>query len=199
MRTSSGALAIAKLRSLAVASTLVASTPLASAAQSLCQAGEQDYFSCTTSRQGKQISVCGNIVAGRITDDSWLQYRFGRPGAVELAWPAAKKGSLSVFEGNVFVKYDVVDLRFASGDTLYGVRLAAAHDEDGAPGRARPSGALSIEKAGRKPLALRCDDAKIGRYYAMFEELNVALRQSRGDTDLAYMFHATHQGPAVPQ
>jgi hypothetical protein len=46
----------------------------------LCQPGETVYFSCRV-RAGKQVALCGQLPAA-------LQYRFGRPGRVELAYPA---------------------------------------------------------------------------------------------------------------
>jgi len=62
---------------------LVAAAPLvvAAAPASLCAAEETAYFECAMA-SGKLLAVCGAL-PGR------LQYRFGRPGAVELAHPAA--------------------------------------------------------------------------------------------------------------
>jgi hypothetical protein len=62
---------------------LALATPLAAMAApaSLCAAEETAYFECTMA-SGKQLAVCGAL-PGR------LQYRFGRPGAVELAYPGA--------------------------------------------------------------------------------------------------------------
>ena len=48
-------------------------------ADGLCHAGEQTYFSCPTKRH-KTISLCGSLPAT-------LQYRYGKPPAVELAFP----------------------------------------------------------------------------------------------------------------
>lgn len=50
-------------------------------ATGLCQTGETVYFSCRV-RAGKQVALCGRLPAA-------LQYRFGRPGQVELAYPAS--------------------------------------------------------------------------------------------------------------
>jgi len=62
---------------------LVAAAPFAVAAApaSLCAADETAYFDCTMA-SGKRLAVCGAL-------PERLQYRFGRPGAVELAYPAA--------------------------------------------------------------------------------------------------------------
>jgi hypothetical protein len=62
---------------------LVAAAPLvvAAAPASLCAAEETAYFECAMA-SGKLLAVCGAL-------PERLQYRFGRPGAVELAHPAA--------------------------------------------------------------------------------------------------------------
>ncbi|MDO8990668.1 MAG: hypothetical protein Q7U91_13675 [Sideroxyarcus sp.] len=51
---------------------------------SLCRFNERTYFSCSV-KGGKTVSVCGS----RIINESrgYLQYRFGKRGAIELALP----------------------------------------------------------------------------------------------------------------
>jgi hypothetical protein len=66
----------------AAAAAAAVSAPLAVAAPaSLCDAGETAYFGCAVAN-GKTLAVCGAL-------PERLQYRFGRPGAIELAHPAA--------------------------------------------------------------------------------------------------------------
>ena len=66
-----------------LAALVVVAAPLATAAApaSLCAAGETAYFECAMA-SGKLLAVCGAL-------PERLQYRFGRPQAVELAHPAA--------------------------------------------------------------------------------------------------------------
>jgi hypothetical protein len=66
-----------------VLAALVVAAPLfvAAAPASLCAGGETAYFECAMA-SGKLLAVCGAL-------PERLQYRFGRPGAVELAHPAA--------------------------------------------------------------------------------------------------------------
>ena len=54
---------------------------------SLCQAGEQSVLSCGVG--GKVLSLCatGPLTAAGAAQ-ARMQYRFGRPGKVEMAWPA---------------------------------------------------------------------------------------------------------------
>ncbi|WP_348756823.1 hypothetical protein [uncultured Aquincola sp.] len=75
---------VAALAALATGSA--AATPAATpAAASLCQPGEDTVFSCPAGR--KQIAVCASPGLG--ATGGQLQYRFGRPGAVELQYPPA--------------------------------------------------------------------------------------------------------------
>src|SRR5690242_7709451 len=55
-------------------------------ASGLCRAGEAAIFSCRAG--AKQVSVCGGQANGR----RYAQYRFGRPGKLELAYPAQPAG-----------------------------------------------------------------------------------------------------------
>ena len=52
--------------------------------------------------------MCGNITNGEINDGSWLQYRFGKAGSIELTYPKEKTGSFSKFEGYYFNRYGVI-------------------------------------------------------------------------------------------
>jgi hypothetical protein len=105
---------------------------------SLCQAPEVTHFTCQTSAK-KTISLCS---AG----DKSLQYRFGKPQAVELQFPK------EISEGAQKFKYahyfrpqtDYWELRFTNNDVSYtlferwadgkksaGVEVKLATDKDG--------------------------------------------------------------------
>lgn len=62
---------------------------------SLCRAEEQIFFSCPVTRSSKLISLCGSksLDARR----GYLQYRLGRPGAVELQFPRDRANTQRVF------------------------------------------------------------------------------------------------------
>jgi len=55
------------------------------AASSLCRNEEQIIFSCPLARSPKIISICGSKLLNSKT--GYLQYHFGRIGAVELQFP----------------------------------------------------------------------------------------------------------------
>ena len=73
-----------------------------------------------------------------------MQYRFGKMGAIELAYPAEKQGSIPKFEGNWFNRYNQVDLRFTIGKALYGVALNETYSGADDRKRSRPSGSVNV-------------------------------------------------------
>jgi hypothetical protein len=93
---------------------LTAGTP-----SSLCAAAEHAYFSCSTAK-GKMIALCGSA-PGAATP--WLQYRFGKVGAVELTFPTKKEGSLGAFlwERHVHVNSMSYTVRFTNSGFTYEV------------------------------------------------------------------------------
>lgn len=77
--------------------------PVARAATpSLCKHGEMTYFSCQL-RGSRVVSVCGSGAVDASASPrhraSWLQYRTGRPRALELVFPERKENSVPKFEG----------------------------------------------------------------------------------------------------
>lgn len=161
------------------------------ATETLCQKDEVNFFSCKTKANGKIISICSNIEDFEINDDSWLQYRFGKPHAVELVYPHQKAGSISKFEGNNFSKYNVVDLRFINKKTLYSVSVEASYSGEEASKRSRFSGGVSVEIAKSKPVSIDCaNSTSVRKYYSQFARLNDSLRYKNGEkTDLLFHFY----------
>lgn len=56
---------------------------------SLCRADEKVLFSCGVQGSEKVAALCGS--RGVTHDDGYIQYRFGRPGKVELEFPTGTK------------------------------------------------------------------------------------------------------------
>ncbi|GHU29728.1 hypothetical protein AGMMS50256_15240 [Betaproteobacteria bacterium] len=169
--------------------TLALSIPSICSSATLCRTGEIDYFSCRA-KNGKIISVCGNIKNGTIEDDSWLQYRYGKPHAIKLAYPEKENGSVSKFEGNHFNRYNVIDLRFINGETLYSVTLNGLYSGEGANPRYYVTGGVSVEMGKSKRVSIACQS--IGEYYELFAELNDSLRSHNGyngKSDMLYYFY----------
>lgn len=55
------------------------------AATTLCNAGEASYFSCELKSSRKVLSLCGGPISD--SESFWVQYRYGRPRHVEMAFP----------------------------------------------------------------------------------------------------------------
>lgn len=85
----------------------------AARAQNLCAADETAYFSCAAS-SGRSISLCGKSA-------QTLQYRFGKPGHVELAYPAQPQDSVNAFwYAHYFrAQVDRFEIRFDNAGTEY--------------------------------------------------------------------------------
>ena len=63
--------------------------------ETLCEKSEAIHFSCLVANSKKVISVCGSPALSE--DEGYLQYRFGRPGAVELVYPKTKEKTQQQF------------------------------------------------------------------------------------------------------
>lgn len=63
---------------------------------SLCTDDEQILLNWSTFKDGKLASLCGSKDFGK--DTGYIQYRFGRPGKIELEFPKNKKDTQEVFD-----------------------------------------------------------------------------------------------------
>ncbi|RQP25737.1 hypothetical protein DZC73_01300 [Albitalea terrae] len=74
-----------------------------------CKTDEVTYFQCTIGSTGKVVALCGNELFDPATNErrasTWLQYRYGAPGKVELAFPQARAGSVEQFTGEYHHPY----------------------------------------------------------------------------------------------
>lgn len=80
--------------SLASATTALAGEA-AAISRSLCRAGEQIIFSCSVAKAAKLVSLCGSQKLDNRR--GYLQYRFGKPGAVELQFPEERANTQLAF------------------------------------------------------------------------------------------------------
>jgi len=167
------------MRHLIIGAAVALLCPLLHAA-SLCHPGEVDYFSCKTTLHGKVASVCGNITNREIDEHSWVQYRFGKAGAVEFTYPSEKSGSINKFEGNHFNKYGVIDLRFMNKDVLYSVALYSAYSGEDALERPHPSAQIHVQEGLKRARTIKCARIDQARYYPAFSALNEELEFRNG-------------------
>ena len=164
------------MKSTIVIALLALSLAAAASAQTLCQKGEMDHLSCPTGGGRKILSICSNIEGSTIDEGSWLQYRFGKPGKIELAFPEEKTGSISKFEGNYFNPREqpasIADLRFTSGGSHYGVTLTSVASKKGVSAF---YGGVSVELGRNRRISIECDRVDGPRYFDGFRELNHSL------------------------
>lgn len=92
---------------------VAASQAHAARAQSLCAKDETTYFSCPAGN-GRSINLCGRPA-------QTLQYRFGKPGRVELAFPARPEDGADAFRYAHYSRFQVdrFELRFDNAGTEY--------------------------------------------------------------------------------
>ena len=57
----------------------------------LCAADESVVFNCAVDEGGKFLSVCGSKTGPLHEGRGYIQYRFGRPGRVELEYPRERR------------------------------------------------------------------------------------------------------------
>lgn len=109
---------------------------------SLCGAAQTTYFSCQTARQ-RTISLCGAL-------PSALQYRYGRPGKIELVHPRDMAHGARQFAFAHYSRYqtDRVEISFRHGDADY---TLFDYAENG-----RRSAGVQVATAAGKTAEIRC-------------------------------------------
>lgn len=63
----------------------------------LCAEGEATIFNCAIDEGGKFLSVCGSKMGPLFEGRGYIQYRFGRPGNIELEYPRERRRRASDF------------------------------------------------------------------------------------------------------
>ena len=110
---------------------------------SLCASDEVVIFHCGIGR--KMVSVCG----GR-TPEPHAQYRFGRPGNIELAYPGPGQSGLT-YAREIYSGGGALQIRFSNGGTDYAVYSRTVRTGFGADGRNNPhfSDGVMVRRGGR--------------------------------------------------
>jgi hypothetical protein len=139
---------------IAAGASLLVALP-AAAADTWCSKDETTYFSCKIKGSEKVLSVCGK--------DSYLQYRFGKPGRIELQFPKNRVDSRSEFtvdhEYRQSVGTNEDSLRFASGAFHYRVfyfSYPLSQEKDLGMGH---GAGVEVARDGQTRAELQCDGA----------------------------------------
>jgi len=88
---------------------------------SLCAKGEKVVFSCAVRRSGKVVSLCSSPELSKT--NGYLQYRFGRPGQVELEFPKERSESRTLFKYSHYFRaqVDSTEISFTVNGYTYAV------------------------------------------------------------------------------
>ena len=106
-----------RLRTLAFAFALGASTSAVQAAANLCASDEIAVFSCSIGL--KQAALCAS--ADLSENKGTLYYRFGKPGAVELSYPEANADPHKTFTIATIPPGGGDFVRFTTAGTTYSI------------------------------------------------------------------------------
>lgn len=123
-------------------------------ARSLCVSNERVVWSCETLKERKLASIC----TSKDLDKSrgYVQYRFGRPGQVELEFPKERAGSQAAFKYARYTRplVTMLNLKFVNNGFTYTIG-DDDNEEEKPPVR---DAAITITPSGAdaKETTLRC-------------------------------------------
>lgn len=119
---------------------------------SLCNTDEKIIFSCTIKQNAKIVSLCSSPELTK--DRGYIQYRFGRPGKIELEFPKSREKSQQAFKYSHYfrAKFDLTQISFISEQHEYSI-----FDEyNGEQRPARSSQGVTVIPPNRPEVTLTC-------------------------------------------
>lgn len=139
--------------------------------------GEVTHFSCQVSGSNRVASLCGGYA-----NPEWVQYRFGKIGKIELAYPASAEKSLNKFEGTYFNKYSYVSYLFINDKALYEIELSESYP--------KISGVINVE-VDKKKRQFRCSKAISRDYWDSLIDLSARTFKHTGEgrDSFLYQYH----------
>jgi len=113
-----------------------------------CGASETIIFSCRVKGSPKILSLCSSKHLSK--NAGYLQYRFGRPGAVELTFPEDKRNSQAQFLYERYFRFQVdrTEVSFKNGEYKYSIYDAYEGEEK--PARTYRGVSIEYEGGGGK-------------------------------------------------
>jgi len=116
-----------------------------------CSVSEDVIFSCRIKGSIKILSLCGSKQLSK--DTGYLQYRFGPPDVVELAFPKERKDSLSRFLYHHYFRaqMDLTSVSFKSGGYKYSIYDYYEGEEK----PAKTDRGVTVDKEGTSPTESR--------------------------------------------
>ena len=112
----------------------------------LCTGADWVVFNAVSKKNGKIVSVC--VMEGDHTTPSHLTYRYGKPGKVELSYPATAKGSAKKFTARRYTRAQATYFKFEFTTKGYNYEIL-----DGAEGNDTDTGLRVIRVSDGKVVA----------------------------------------------
>ena len=128
---------------------------LQQASSSLCDANERIIFSCKIKNSTNTLSVCGSQNLSK--EDGYIQYRFGRNGAIGLEYPAEKEISRSSFLFSRYTRFQVSRLTFSFSNNNVNYTIFDNYDGESRPNIKEKGVAISGKGLENKNIKLLCD------------------------------------------
>jgi hypothetical protein len=111
----------------------------------LCAKDERVIFSCPVKRPARIVSLCSSqeLTSGK----GYVQYRFGLPGRIELAYPKDRSGSQSKFRYTHYFRaqVDLTEISF----TVNGYQYQITDDYNGEEKPAQSLQGVSVTAPGK--------------------------------------------------
>lgn len=126
---------------------------------SLCNANEKIIFNCKIKSSANSLSVCASQNLSK--DSGYIQYRFGRTGAIELEYPAEKEISRASFLFARYTRFQVsrFNLSFSNNNVNY--TIFDNYDAESKPYVKEKGIAISGQGLGNKNIQLLCDQGAL--------------------------------------
>ncbi|HEU4767880.1 MAG TPA: hypothetical protein VFS77_10910 [Pyrinomonadaceae bacterium] len=119
---------------------------------SLCSADEKIIFNCLIKENAKTVSLCSSRELTK--ERGYLQYRFGRPGKVELEFPKSREQTQKAFKYSHYFRaqVDLTEISFTSAGYQYSI----VDDYNGEERPARSVQGVTVTTPEGKEVTLTC-------------------------------------------
>lgn len=126
---------------------------------SLCNTIEKIIFSCKIKNSANNLSVCASQNLSK--DSGYIQYRFGRNGAIELEYPAEKEVSRSSFLFARYTRFQVSRLTLSFSNNNVNYTIFDNYDGESHPYVKEKGVEISGQGLENKNIKLLCDQAAL--------------------------------------
>ena len=119
---------------------------------SLCNTDEKIIFNCTIKENAKIVSLCSSRELTK--DRGYIQYRFGRPGKVELEFPKSREKTQQAFKYSHYFRaqVDLTEISFTSDNYTYSI----FDDYNGEERPAQTSQGVKVTPPNGREVTLTC-------------------------------------------